>query len=84
MSDWICNYFRDNTDSIQQAIKKGYIDLTDIWLVKVGETTEKTASAEYVDHGVELDDDQGVGYVLLLIGEVTMQRSDLWTRCLLK
>ena len=31
---------------------------------KVGETTGKTASADFVDHGVGLDDDQGVGFVL--------------------
>ena len=32
--------------------------------MKVGETTGKTASADFVDHGVGLDDDQGVGFVL--------------------
>ena len=46
-----------------------------IWLVKVALTTWKTASAE-VGHGVELDGDQGVGFDLPWIGEVTMQRRD--------
>ena len=40
------------------------------------ETTRKTTSADFDDHGLLLDGVQGDGFVLPFLGEVTMQRRE--------